>query len=86
MCGTDVACRIRPRGLHYGHSSAVGRAGASSISNRARFEVGWGAVFNNENGVDTEPTQNVEGLIGFQGSYLTYDRPGPPRVSTTFRA
>ncbi len=44
-------------------------------SNRARFEVGWGAVFNNEDGVDTEPTQNVEGLIGFEGSYYTYDRP-----------
>ena len=44
-------------------------------SNRARFEVGWDGVFNNENGVDTEPTQNVEGLMGFQDSYYTYDRP-----------
>jgi hypothetical protein len=38
-------------------------------SNRARFEVGWGAVFNNENGVDTEPRQNTEGLLGLQTWY-----------------
>ena len=57
-------------------------------SNRARFEVGWGAVFNNENGVDTAPTQNVEGLIGFQGSTTRITGPRRPliRASTTFRA
>jgi hypothetical protein len=44
-------------------------------SNRARFEVGWGAVYNNEDGVDTEPRRNIEGLLGLQTSYYTYDRP-----------
>ena len=44
-------------------------------SNRARFEVGWGAVYNNEDGVDTEPRRNIEGLLGLQTWYYTYDRP-----------
>ena len=57
-------------------SQLGGWAGLRLVNtNRARFEVGGGAVYNNEDGVDTEPTQNVEGLIGFQGSYYTYDRP-----------
>jgi hypothetical protein len=38
-------------------------------SNRARFEVGWGAVYNNENGLDTETRRNTEGLLGFQAWY-----------------
>ena len=44
-------------------------------TNRARFEIGGGAVVNNEDGVDTEPTQNIEGLLGLQTWYYTYDRP-----------
>ncbi len=44
-------------------------------TNRARFEIGGGGVVNNEDGVDTEPTQNIEGLLGLQTSYYTYDRP-----------
>ena len=44
-------------------------------SNRARFEFGGGAVYNNEDGVDTEPRRNIEGLVGLQTSYYTYDRP-----------
>jgi len=44
-------------------------------TNRAQVLVGGGLVFNEERGVDTEPTRNVEGLLTFQGSYFTYDRP-----------
>ena len=50
-------------------------------TNRAQFEVGSGLVFNDERGVDTEPTQNVEGLLSLRTSYYTYDRP-----RTTFDA
>ena len=44
-------------------------------TNRAQFEVGSGLVVNDERGVDTEPTQNVEGALGLRSSYYTYDRP-----------
>jgi hypothetical protein len=44
-------------------------------SNRAQLTVGAGAVFNDERGVDAEPTQNLEALLLFQTSYFTYDRP-----------
>jgi len=44
-------------------------------TNRAQMLLGGGLVFNDERGVDTEPTQNVEGLLTFQSSYFTYDRP-----------
>ena len=44
-------------------------------SNRAQLAVGAGLVFNDEIGLDVERTQNVEGLLVFQTSYYTYDRP-----------
>jgi hypothetical protein len=44
-------------------------------TNRAQLLVGGGLVFNDERGVDTAPTQNVEALFTLQGSYFTYDRP-----------
>jgi len=44
-------------------------------TNRAQFEVGAGLVFNDEHGVDTDPTQNVEGVFSLRTSYYTYDRP-----------
>jgi len=44
-------------------------------TNRAQLLLGGGLVFNDERGVDTEPTQNVEALLTFQTSYFTYDRP-----------
>lgn len=44
-------------------------------SNRSQVKAGAGLVFNDERGVDVEPTQNVEGLLQFDGSYYTYDRP-----------
>jgi hypothetical protein len=44
-------------------------------SNRAQLTLGAGLVFNDERGVDVEPTQNVEGLLVFGTSFYTYDRP-----------
>ncbi len=44
-------------------------------SNRAQMSLGAGLVFNDERGVDVEPTRNTEALFVFQTSYYTYDRP-----------
>jgi hypothetical protein len=44
-------------------------------SNRAQLLLGGGLVFNDERGIDVEPTQNVEGLLLVRTSYFTYDRP-----------
>ena len=44
-------------------------------SNRAQLVLGAGLAFNDERGVDVEPTQNVEALLMFGTSYYTYDRP-----------
>jgi Protein of unknown function, DUF481 len=44
-------------------------------SNRAQMSLGGGLVFNDERGVDVEPTQNTEALFVFQTSFYTYDRP-----------
>jgi hypothetical protein len=44
-------------------------------SNRAQMTVGAGLSFNDERGVDVEPTQNIEALFMFRTSYYTYDRP-----------
>jgi len=44
-------------------------------SNRAQVATGAGLVVNDERGVDVEPTQNIEALLVFSGSYYTYDRP-----------
>jgi hypothetical protein len=44
-------------------------------SNRAQLVVGGGLAFNDERGVDVEPTQNVEALLMLRTSYYTYDRP-----------
>jgi Protein of unknown function, DUF481 len=44
-------------------------------SNRAQLSLGGGVVFNDERGVDVEPTRNVEGLLIFTTSFYTYDRP-----------
>jgi hypothetical protein len=44
-------------------------------TNRAQFELGAGLVINDEHGVDTDPTQNVEGALSLRTSYYTYDRP-----------
>ena len=44
-------------------------------TNRAQLSLGGGIVFNDERGVDVEPTQNVEALFVLTTSYYTYDRP-----------
>jgi Protein of unknown function, DUF481 len=44
-------------------------------SNRAQLSIAGGMAFNDERGVDVEPTQNVEALLLFQTSYYTYDTP-----------
>jgi hypothetical protein len=44
-------------------------------NNRAELTLGAGLAFNDERGVDVEPTQNLEALLLFQTSYFTYDRP-----------
>jgi Protein of unknown function, DUF481 len=44
-------------------------------SNRAQMTVGAGLAFNDEQGVDVEATQNLEGLFTFATSFYTYDRP-----------
>jgi hypothetical protein len=44
-------------------------------TNRAQMLVGGGLVVNDERGVDTAPTRNVEALLTFQSAYFTYDRP-----------
>ena len=44
-------------------------------TNRAQLEVGGGLVVNNEQGVDTSATQNVEGVLALKSSYFKYDHP-----------
>jgi Protein of unknown function, DUF481 len=57
-------------------SQAAGLIGLRLVNtNRAQFEFGGGLVVNNEDGVDTETTQNIEGLLGFKTSYYSYDTP-----------
>jgi|SoiMethySBSTD1v2_1073268.scaffolds.fasta_scaffold03095_9 hypothetical protein len=57
-------------------SQVGGVIGPRLINNlHAQMTFGAGAVFNDERGVDVEPTQNLEGLLAFQTSYFTYDRP-----------
>ena len=41
-------------------------------SNRAQLVLGAGLAFNDERGVDVEPTQNVEALLMLGTSYYTY--------------
>jgi uncharacterized protein DUF481 len=57
--------------------SQVGVAAGPRLinTNRAQMSAGAGLAFNHEVGVDVEPTDNVEGLLVFQTSYYTYDRP-----------
>jgi hypothetical protein len=43
------------------------------MTNRAEFAYGAGLVGNNEQAVDASATQNIEAVIGLQGSYYTYD-------------
>ena len=57
-------------------TQATGLVGLRLVNtNRAQFQTGAGLVGNNEKGVDTDSTQNIEGLLGLKGSYYSYDRP-----------
>jgi hypothetical protein len=42
-------------------------------TNRAELEAAGGLVFNNEQGVDTPTSQNVEALASVRSSFFTYD-------------
>jgi hypothetical protein len=44
-------------------------------TNRAQLIIGGGLAANDERGVDTEPTQNLEGLGTLRYSYYRYDTP-----------
>jgi hypothetical protein len=57
--------------------SQVGAAVGPRLVNstRAQLTVGGGLAFNDERGVDVEPTQNIEALVFFATSFDTYDRP-----------
>jgi hypothetical protein len=57
--------------------SQVGVAAGPRLvnTNRAQMTAGAGLAFNHEQGVDVDATQNVEGLLTFQTSFYTYDRP-----------
>ena len=55
----------------------VGAAAGPTLLNGAhgQMAVGAGMVVSHEQGVDVEPTGNVEGLLAFRAAYYTYDRP-----------
>jgi hypothetical protein len=57
--------------------SQIGLASGPRLvnSNRAQLSIGAGLVFNDERGVDVEPTQNVEALVTLVSSFYTYHRP-----------
>jgi hypothetical protein len=57
--------------------SQAGAAVGPTLINGAHGQMaaGAGMVVNHEQGVDVEPTDNVEGLLAFRASYYTYDRP-----------
>jgi hypothetical protein len=57
--------------------SQAGAAAGPTLINGARGQmaVAAGMAVNHEQGVDVEPTDNVEGLLAFRASYYTYDRP-----------
>ena len=44
-------------------------------TNRAQLAISAGLSANDEQNVDAEPTQNLEGLFTFRTSYYTYDHP-----------
>ena len=57
--------------------SQIGAAAGPRLvnSNRAQLVLGGGLAFNREQGVDVEPTENLEAFFTFGTSYYTYDRP-----------
>jgi hypothetical protein len=57
--------------------SQIGAAAGPRLinTNRAQLVLGAGLAFNQERGVDVEPTGNVEAFFTFGTSFYTYDRP-----------
>jgi len=57
-------------------SQLAGLVGARLVnSNRAQLSVGAGLSGNDEQNVDADATQNLEGVLTFRTSYYSYDRP-----------
>jgi hypothetical protein len=57
-------------------SQAAGTVGPRLVNtNRAQVVIGAGLAVNNEQSVDADPTQNLEGLVTFRQSYYRYDHP-----------
>jgi Protein of unknown function, DUF481 len=54
-------------------SAAIGQRLVNS--NRAQLWLGGGLAFNNEQGVDTSATENLEAIMTFRTSYYAYDFP-----------
>jgi hypothetical protein len=54
-------------------SGAVGQRLVNT--NRAQLSIAGGVSVNDEHGVDTEPTQNIEAITTFRTSYYAYDYP-----------
>jgi hypothetical protein len=54
-------------------SGAVGQRLVNT--NRAQLSIAGGLSVNDEHGVDTEPTQNIEAITTFRTSYYAYDYP-----------
>jgi hypothetical protein len=44
-------------------------------TNRAQITAGGGIAVNDERAVDSDPSQNIEGLLTFRASYYSYDTP-----------
>ena len=57
-------------------SQIAGLVGARLVnSNRAQLSLGAGLSANDEQSIDAEATQNLEGIFTFRTSYYAYDRP-----------
>jgi hypothetical protein len=57
-------------------SQAGGVVGVRLVNtNRGQVALGGGLVVNDERGIDTESTQNIEGLFTLRSSFFSYDRP-----------
>ena len=73
--GGPVRDQQEPRASSCDRRSARRSGRVSSTAIAAQLGLGAGLVVNDEQGVDVEPTQNVEALVTLQASYYTYDRP-----------
>ena len=57
-------------------SQVAGTAGVRLVnSNRAQLSISAGVAGNDEQNVDADATQNIEGILTFRTLYYAYDRP-----------